>query len=462
MPKRTALTAAALATAGTGRGSVVRGLRSARSEVVGIPVGEIAANPLNPPERSIPSPELAESIRAMGVLSPLLVCSVDDWVDTHGDFDHAGGVRWVVLDGHRRHAAAVLADVAEVPAIERAELIGQATELMLAANSNRLGLSPYEEALGFQRLVDKGMTQTQIARIQGIGQGQVAKRLKLLQLPLGIASQVTGRGGHFGVSDALRLLEDAGPEELEELAAEFITPDETWQTQTMRQLSSARVRLGQRRGDAKVAEVAADLDIEIVNPTEAFEIPWRQALETDDEIQAARDAEALVVGNLHGNVTYFTTEVRSEAAPAQPQVNNEAEARAAKKRRNTFMIDALADKAIVPHGTTEDLIHHALSGQPWDANVLKVAARWAVAAGLLDTETEWEKHSTNGVPKVSLAKAAKLVCLAQWAEAHTFHNYSYQTFRPAAALYELLTTHGYQPSEWENKKLKELVRKADK
>lgn len=445
--KRTALTVEDLKASTSRGGSVVRGIQTAvGTEVLSVPVEQIAPSPFNPPERSVPDPGLAESVATLGVLSPLLLVPVEDWVAAHGPLDVDEQVRYVSVAGHRRLAAAVAAELVDVPGILRPDMAAQAVEVMLGENSNRLSLSPWEEALGFQRLVDKGMTQSQIAKVQGVAQGQVAKRLKLLQLPTGIASLVSGRGGSFGVTEALQLLEDGTEEELAALAEVFVAPDpDAWQTRPREQLSKIRRQLRDEALAAEAAQLAADLGVEVVDPRTKFgNNDWNHTLTTKAEIAKHRKAGTLVVGVHYNEVTHFSTE-------PSPYQLAERQAAAAKKRRFTFVAEQLAAKTFPIKGSQETVIRRVLSGVGVDSNAVTVAARWAVAAGLIAEEAAWGKHQA--VPQVSMAVAVKLVNLLELAEDHQFIN-SYSRFsKDAVDLYRLLTSLGYEPDEWELEKL---------
>ncbi|WP_217922018.1 ParB/RepB/Spo0J family partition protein [Miltoncostaea oceani] len=114
---------------------------------------------------------LTASVRAQGILQPLLVERTD-----------AGPV---LIDGHRRLAAARAAGLASVPVIERGGEEGDAAQLAaaLAANLRRRGLDPIEEAHAYQRTTEAGWPQRRIAEAVGCTRRHVSERLRLLRLP---------------------------------------------------------------------------------------------------------------------------------------------------------------------------------------------------------------------------------------------------------------------------------------
>ena len=130
-------------------------------------IASLRPNPLNPRAEieGAGLEELAESIRAQGVLQPLLVTP--------------GGV---VVAGHRRLAAARQAGLSEVPVVVRDLGQDQQQEIMLVENLQRQDLSPVEEARAYRRLLDSGHTIAQLARSIGVPAARINARLVLLKL----------------------------------------------------------------------------------------------------------------------------------------------------------------------------------------------------------------------------------------------------------------------------------------
>lgn len=172
-------------------------------------IDEVVPHPLNPRETLGDLTELTDSVRQVGIIQPLTVASrtaiVDDTPELAAKIPPTS--RWVVLAGHRRYAAAQQAGMERVPVIPREDLapLVTTTTIFLAENLHREALSPVEEALGYARLRDRGMSQREIARTVGISQGQVSKRLALMELPEEVREAVAA--GSLPVVDGLRLLE---------------------------------------------------------------------------------------------------------------------------------------------------------------------------------------------------------------------------------------------------------------
>ena len=125
--------------------------------------------------------ELADSIRAQGVIQPLVVRR------TNGAFE--------LIAGERRWRAAKLAGLAEVPVLVREADDRKVLELALIENLQRENLNPIEEALGYSKLIhDFSLTQEEAASRVGKSRVTVANLLRLLQLHGDVQGYVrTGR-----------------------------------------------------------------------------------------------------------------------------------------------------------------------------------------------------------------------------------------------------------------------------
>lgn len=140
-----------------------------------ISVDDILPNPHQPRQSIDPEAlaELAASIKAHGVIQPLIVTA---------DPQQPG--RYVLVAGERRWQAARLAGLSTVPAIVQEVTPQQQLELALVENIQRADLNPLEEAAAYQQLMDRfGLTQQEIADRVGRGRVSVANSLRLLRLP---------------------------------------------------------------------------------------------------------------------------------------------------------------------------------------------------------------------------------------------------------------------------------------
>jgi len=115
--------------------------------------------------------ELAESIRAQGIVQPVVVRSLGD------------GGRYELIAGERRWRAAQLAGLAEIPAIVRNIPDRTVMSIALIENIQREQLQPLEEAQALQRLLSEfGMTHQEVAEAIGRSRAAVSNLLRLLEL----------------------------------------------------------------------------------------------------------------------------------------------------------------------------------------------------------------------------------------------------------------------------------------
>lgn len=114
--------------------------------------------------------ELAESIKAQGIMQPILVRPI-------------GADRYEIIAGERRWRAAKLAGLTEVPALIREVADESALAMSLIENIQRENLNPLEEALGIQRLINEfGMTHQTAGEALGNSRSTISNLLRLLNL----------------------------------------------------------------------------------------------------------------------------------------------------------------------------------------------------------------------------------------------------------------------------------------
>jgi ParB/RepB/Spo0J family partition protein len=158
--------------------------------VAWLALDDVAPSPENPRRRFDADglAELADSIRAHGVLEPVLVRPLPPTIVPEPaaatTLGAAAGPRYVLVAGERRWRAARLAGLARVPALVREGLSdADALRLALIENLQRRDLDPLEEAAGYRRLRELGLKQAQVAAAVHRSQPAVANALRLLDLP---------------------------------------------------------------------------------------------------------------------------------------------------------------------------------------------------------------------------------------------------------------------------------------
>jgi ParB family chromosome partitioning protein len=170
-------------------------------------VAAITPNPFQP-RREFSEEELRDlsaSIEENGLLQPLVVRPAPEGSKT----------AWELVAGERRWRAVTRLGWAEVPALVR-PLDDQAMLVVaLVENLQRSGLSPLEEAAGYQRLAEEfSLSQQEIAKVVGKDRSTVANAMRLLQLPASVR-QLLAEGklsaGHaralLGVGNDMRMAE---------------------------------------------------------------------------------------------------------------------------------------------------------------------------------------------------------------------------------------------------------------
>ncbi len=145
--------------------------------------------------------ELAESIRAQGLLQAILVRPIADGKN---------GVTHEIIAGERRFRAAQLAGLTEVPVLVREVDDQGAAAMALIENMQREDLNPLEEAQGLQRLIDEfRFTHEQAAASVGRSRSAVSNLLRLLNLAKPVQSMLMAGDIDMGHARAL-LAVDAG------------------------------------------------------------------------------------------------------------------------------------------------------------------------------------------------------------------------------------------------------------
>ncbi|MBC7717254.1 MAG: ParB/RepB/Spo0J family partition protein [Pseudorhodobacter sp.] len=144
--------------------------------------------------------ELAESIKAQGVMQPVLVRPVG----------LAGSGRYEIIAGERRVRASKLAGLLEVPVLVRDVADEAAAAMALIENIQREDLNPLEEAQGLKRLTEEfGLTHEQAAQAVGRSRSAASNLLRLLNLTDAVQQMLMAGDIDMGHARALLPLEGA-------------------------------------------------------------------------------------------------------------------------------------------------------------------------------------------------------------------------------------------------------------
>ncbi len=175
-----------------------------------IPISAIEVNPRQPRENFADEPltELADSIRAVGLLQPVVVREV-------------GPGRYQLVMGERRWRASSAAGLIEIPAIVRSTPDDALLRDALLENLHREQLNPLEEAAAYRQLLeDFGATHDELAGRLGRSRSRVTNTMRLLNLPATVQRRVAA--GVLSAGHARTLLALGDEDAQERLAARTV------------------------------------------------------------------------------------------------------------------------------------------------------------------------------------------------------------------------------------------------
>ncbi|HSB17240.1 MAG TPA: ParB/RepB/Spo0J family partition protein [Bryobacteraceae bacterium] len=212
-------------------------------EVLRIPVTQIDPNPLQ--SRTIfqaeKLDELAQSIKANGVIQPLIVRRHEN--------------RYQLVAGERRWRASKIAGLTEVPVVVQNLTDEQLLEVTLIENIQREDLTPIEVAHAFERLVrELGLSHDEIGRRTGKDRSTITNLLRLLRLPPDIQQLLTEHRLSMGHARAILGLPS---EELQRQVAEKASA----QGLSVRQVERLIQRMTESRETKSPDEVSIDPNV---------------------------------------------------------------------------------------------------------------------------------------------------------------------------------------------------------
>ncbi len=162
------------------------------NKIVYLPTDVLVPHPHNPRTDLGDLSELADSIKKVGVLQNLTV--VDN-----------GDGKYTIIIGHRRTAAALIAGVKTVPCVIVDMTPAEQMRTMLLENIQRSDLTVYDQARGFQMLIELGDSVDTISDKTGFSQTTVRRRLKMMELNQDKLKEVSSR--QISLTDFDRLAE---------------------------------------------------------------------------------------------------------------------------------------------------------------------------------------------------------------------------------------------------------------
>lgn len=195
-------------------------------EIRTVPLTAVRPNPKNIRADLGDVETLANDIKAFGVLEPLKVCAHPD---IKGDY--------LILDGHRRRAAAESVSIAEVPVLVRDLPTDiEQLEIMLSTGGTSKALTPVEVAKGVQGLLDLGESAVKIAKRWKLPLEEVQGRIAAAKAPKTVQAGLNSYSLSFTDLAALEKAKEEHPEAAEKFDATL----EDWITRN-REVDSKRI-----------------------------------------------------------------------------------------------------------------------------------------------------------------------------------------------------------------------------
>jgi len=401
--------------------------------------------------------ELAASIRGQGILQALLV-------------NDAGDGTFPIVAGHRRHAAAAIASLTEVPCIVRSLDEIARLEAMIVENIQRSGLSPLEEADGFRRLTDlTGMGQRALGDRLGRSQAHVSKRLALLTLPE--PAQAALAAGDLTLEDAhtLTRLKDQPDRISNVLTTAKISRGWSVARLVDQELERAEE---QEKVAAAVAAVPAGTAYELVDYLHRSGTTWRQLGNLPGEVNLTKAKHRkqpchLLVIDRQGTVTPCCSNPTGHAEYTKPSwepgrsaggglSDQEKKDRAESRRRNKELKIAAAGRLVHLHrlvdeaAADDELLHDAVEAWLGDLSSYEDRHLLSLTCELLHLEPTKDTWGTTNYLTVLTDRKARpwaAVALALTLAAGEWQARAQQGWDTPAvtALYRRLKAHGYQP-----------------
>jgi ParB family chromosome partitioning protein len=271
-----------------GRGlEVLIGGAASSPELVQLPVGSIRANTRQPRRRfdAESISELADSIRAQGLVQPVVVRPLP-------------GAVWELIAGERRWRAARAAGLATIPALVRETDDRDSLLLALVENVAREDLSPIEEARAYSVLMDEfSLSLGEVAERVGRSKPVVSNRIRLLELPDDVIRLL--ERGSITEGHARAILAVPGHEERRALARKVVRKGLTVRaTERAARWAGARTKPRRARRVPPAVAARARTAVEAVAGSAVrvtdtrIEIPFADETELEELIEAFERAQA--------------------------------------------------------------------------------------------------------------------------------------------------------------------------
>ena len=272
-----------------------------------VPVGKVAPNPRNlrggdlwesPEEKQ----ETVTSIREVGLIQALVVCTRVAFTDRYPEYeDELGDARYVLMAGHRRLDAVLAAGLETVRVDVQDDLVPKLNMVMLEENLKRKTLDAFQEGEGYRRAnVEDELSYQQIAEKTGKSKSHITKRVKLLDLSRESRALVTSR--RISIDNAYGLLTALGPANEHRFTAAFEAMSEG--RLTPKEAANTVLAVSARNSSPKPPAAPAE-------PTEPF---LTETAGTDSAVEADSEA-APTIPSARSQDPFLTETDTSDPSP---------------------------------------------------------------------------------------------------------------------------------------------------
>ncbi|HEY3006041.1 MAG TPA: ParB/RepB/Spo0J family partition protein [Kribbellaceae bacterium] len=428
---------------------------NAAGTVEQLELARIAPHPDNPRSAWGDMDGLQASLRARGLIQPIIVVPVAAFLEARSDTDTGslGEAQYVVYAGHRRRAAALGLGWSTIPALIRPDMATSAAATFVSENLHREDLTPLDEAAAYATLRDDGLSQRQIATECGVSQSHVSKRLNLLRMPQGAQDALAA--GRITIADAGKLGTLSGDAQVD-----------AWELVVFQRygVDNAVYTIERRIADRKAIEKArrqADHEgVDLVDdPQKVFGRGyWDHRLYDKKDVEKARKAGTLRAAVTPRGLDYFTTD-----APKKRRSQDDDQA--ARKRAAKARGAALAQMVAKPPAAKQlgaELAAAIVHGRTGHTDALNLVRKW-----LLNQFPQPDKKPGSYQTEYDAWRDALLEADWPWiawamtiaaTEIDAKSQWKVWGPREAAHVRRLVDAVGYEPTEWETEQLARIDR----
>lgn len=212
------------------------------NKITMIEIDKLSPHPDNPRKELGDLAELAESIKEKGVLQNLTVVP---WFSEITKAPAENGTMdgyYRIIIGHRRHAAAKLAGLTELPCVISDMEYKDQIATMLLENIQRNDLTVYEQALGFQMMLDLGESIDGICKKTGLSQSTVRHRIKMAELDQETLKKKSEEVDNISINDLIAIERIKDPERKNEALQAIGTRDFDWRLKRLEEEEKSEER----------------------------------------------------------------------------------------------------------------------------------------------------------------------------------------------------------------------------